>query len=164
MSELLERIEVVLRTVRAFPTDQRPAAVIAPRNPAEGRALSIFLGHQEAQMLARELCDSETSRSQAISLASRIAEALQGGLVGALLTQCHPGCLRAAIQIRTPAALVEIPTEPGQALAAAVCLHLPLLADRRLFEGEELAPPTIGGSLGTFLETLDLSSLDRGAS
>jgi hypothetical protein len=115
-------------------------------------------------VLAHERAGSETSRIQAISLANRIAQVLQADVVGALLIQCQPGCLRAAIQLRTPDALVEVPTEPCQALAAAVCLHIPLLADRRLFEHTQITPPVIDGSLAAFLETLDLSKLDHGGS
>ncbi len=160
----LPPIEVELRRVHVCPAGQRGAAVIAPRDPADGHSLWIDLQHHEAHVLAHELAGEETSRSQAISLTNRIAQVLQGGVVGALLIQCHEGCLRAAIQVRTPDALVEVPTEPGQALAAAVCLHIPLLADRRLFVHSEEQLPPISGSVASFLESLDLSSLNEGES
>jgi hypothetical protein len=140
--------------------EQRAVAIIAPRDAADGCPLGIELGLQEAQVLERELAGAETSRSQAIALASRIAPVLQAELLAAVLTQCRPGCVRAFIQVRTQDALIEVPTEPGQALSAAVCLRIPLLADRRLLRRADDDLPPIGGAVRQFLESLDLSPLD----
>ncbi|MPZ13736.1 MAG: hypothetical protein GEU73_04820 [Chloroflexi bacterium] len=154
-----DAVEVLLRKVRVGPGDEPAAAIVAPRDPADGCALCIDLGHREAQTLAHELQGGETSRGQALVLVNRVAELLQGAVVGAFLLSCRPGCLRAAIRVRTPSALVELPTEPGQALAAALLLQIPLLADRKLFERGPTEPPSINGSLAAFLDTLDVSCL-----
>jgi bifunctional DNase/RNase len=157
-----DRVEVELRSVQRGNADDRAVVIVAPRNPAHGCPLWIDVGDREARALTCELQGEETSRTQALVLSSRIAQVLQGNLVGGVLIRCATGFLKAAIQIRTPDGLIEVPTEPGHALAAAAWLHRPLLADRKLFDTPASRPTPITGSLADFLVSLDLNDLGGG--
>jgi bifunctional DNase/RNase len=154
-----DRVPVALRSIRFRSPDESAAAIVAPIDSSEGSALWIGINDREARVLAFELDGNATSRVQAIVLSSRIAEVLQGHIAASILLASSRGSLRAAVEIETPHGLIEVPTEPGHALAAASWLQIPLLADRRLF-GQPCEQHPITGPLASFLSSLDLSGFD----
>ncbi|MBI4491671.1 MAG: bifunctional nuclease family protein [Chloroflexi bacterium] len=154
--------EVEVRGVRMCVGDPRQAMahVVRRGSSSDGGVLCLCLCASDGHALLHELRDQETSRSQALRLASRIAEALGGRLAAVHLAAHGAGLLRASLAIEIASGSIEVPTEPGQALALAVCLKLPLLADGALFPPARAEAESLGGPLVAFLDTLDLSGLN----
>lgn len=158
-------IELEVRGVHPCTPEMLPvAAVVCRRDQPGQQALCVTIGAGDAHALRHELQGQETPRSQAVGVARHIAEALGGRLAAARLVADGPGQLTARLEVETTAGPVAVPATPGQALAAAVCLGVPLLADAALFPPEADAAVALGGPIAAFLDTLDLHALGEGAS
>src|SRR5687767_10769364 len=121
-------IELVVRGVRMVAEpDGLPTVLVGPCNRADVNLLTVHVGPGDAHSLQHELQGQPTTRSQAVSLLERVAAALHGQMIAAHLVSIRPGLITGAIEIATPQGLIQVPTEPGQALSIAVCLGLPLL-------------------------------------
>jgi hypothetical protein len=155
-------IELVVRGIQ-MPTDEGGLAsiVIGPCNHPTTALLTMQVGTGDAHALGHELRGETTTRSQAVCLVSRVAEALGGTVVAAHLVLIRPGVVTGSLEVETPSGTVSIPAEPGQVLSAAICLDIPLIAERDLFAPPRPETP-ITGQLATFLAGLDLSDLEPG--
>ncbi|HEY8476281.1 MAG TPA: bifunctional nuclease domain-containing protein [Chloroflexota bacterium] len=159
-----EWIEVELHGVHSSSGDvAHTVAVIGPRHASESRLLALDIGPGDAHFLWHERRGQETVRSQALCLADRIAAAMGGRVAAAHLVSVGPGLVTAAVVLETPSGRVEVPTEPGQAIAISVRLDVPLFVDAALLGPRPSAPEPIGGPLAAFLDTLDLSGLGDGS-
>lgn len=153
-------LELEVRGVRLPLHDALPAmALVVRRGDEERRGLSLQIAAGDAHALAHELRGQETPRSQAVGLLRQAVEALGGSVRAAHLRPAAAGLLSAAVELETARGRVEVPTPPGQALAAAVRLGLPLLADAALFPPDEPGAVALDGPLAAFLETLDVRGL-----
>lgn len=114
----------------------------------------------DAHVLQHELRGEETMRGQTIRLIGQVADLLGGRLAAARLVKqgCHT--LTAIVEVSTPDGLAELPIEPGQALAIAVRLRIPLFADAALFPAGDSTPergaPPLSRAVTAFLESLDV--------
>jgi bifunctional DNase/RNase len=153
-------VELEVRGVR-MPANQALAAValVGRRGTADGRVLSLQIGVGDAHSLHHELHGHETTRSQAVSLAGRLVGALGGRLKATRLVAEGPNTVTAVVEIETPTGSVEVPAEPGQALATAVHLGLPLLGDPVLFPPRQSRESVLTGPIAAFLDSLDLRGL-----
>lgn len=154
-------VEVEIRDVSipALPLHGSYAArvVLGRRSYPAERALSLQVGFAEAHALQHELRGNETMRSQTIRLLGEVTTALGGRVMAARLVKQAPHILTATIDVATPQKTIELPTEPGQALALAVRLGIPLLADPAVFSSaSESAAPPLSPVISNFLQTLDL--------
>lgn len=152
-------VELEVRGVRPSTPEAVPvAAVVRRRDRADDQVLCVTIGAGDAHALWHELHGQETPRSQAVGVVSRLAEALGARLAAALLVADGPGQLTARFEVETPGGSVGVPATPGQALAAAVCLGVPLLADAALFPAD--AAVVLGDPIAAFLDSLDLRALE----
>lgn len=112
-----------------------PAAVlVGPGSEPGSPHLSFRIGACEAQALLRELRGQETIRSRAVHGMARVAAALGGSLTAVRLLRSGPGLARAVVHIETVDGVIDVPADPGLALATAILLDLPLLVERALVE------------------------------
>lgn len=162
-----DTVELEVRGVRPQPGDTvlPIAAVVHRRGRPADEALSIVIGAGDAHTLAHELRGEQTPRSQAVEVVSRVADALGGRLRAALLVADGPRQLTGRIEIDCASGVLTVDATPGQVLAAAVCLGVPLLADACLFQlsSNDESDAELGDSLATFLRDLDMSGLGSDA-
>lgn len=157
----MESVEIAIRDVNCPLLEPRAASVIiGRRDRPEERAFSLCIGAAEAHALQHELRGEETMRSQALHLAHCIAAVLGGRLKAARLVPSGRGVLSALIEVETPLGPVEVPIQPGQALALATRLGVPLLAAACLFP-TQVVPTPLGQAVLDFLETLDFDENDQ---
>lgn len=153
-------LELEVRGVRLPIHDTLPAAaLVVRRGDEERRGLSLHLAAGDAHALAHELRGQETPRSQAVGLLGQAVAALGGSVRAAHLRPAADGLLSAAVELETSRGRIEVPAAPGQALATAVRLGVPLLADACLLGQDSPAAAPLGGPLAAFLEDLDVTGL-----
>jgi bifunctional DNase/RNase len=153
-------IELEVRGVRMPTHDALPGAVlVGRRHQPDNRVLLVHIGAGDVHALHHELRGQQTMRSRAVCLVGRVAAALGGRLRAARLVAAGAGRLAAVLEVDAPAGPVEVPAEPGQALAAAVCLRVPLRAEAALFPPSQPGQMSLSGPVASFLDTLDLSEL-----
>lgn len=152
--------ELAVRGVRMPLHDALPAVVlVGPRDRPDRPPLALHIGADDAHSLHHELRGQETTRSRAVGLAERVAAALGGRLAAARLIPVGPGVITAEVEVDTPSGPVDVRTEPAQALAAAVSLGVPLLADVALFPPGAPGELSLSEPVASFLDTLDLTGL-----
>lgn len=154
-------VEIEIRDVtipaRPFLDPCAARVILGRRSHPEERALSLQVGIAEAHALQHELRGQETMRSQTVRLCDEITSVLGGHLVAARLIKQGPHLLTAVVEIATPDNVVALPAEPGQALAIAVRLRVPLFADPAVFPADlESTAPPLSPAIVNFLNTLDL--------
>jgi hypothetical protein len=146
-------IELEVRGVRMPTHDALPGTVlVGRRHQPDNRVLLVHIGAGDVHALHHELRGQQTMRSRAVCLVGRVAAALGGRLRAARL-------VAAVLEVDAPAGPVEVPAEPGQALAAAVCLRVPLRAEAGLFPPSQPGQTSLSGPVASFLETLDLGEV-----
>ena len=154
-------VELEVRGIRlGTHREQAAVALVAPRDRSAACALSFFIGAGDAHALGHELGGEETTRSQALQLVSRAVSLLGGRLAAVHLVPTEFGMLTGTLEIETPLGYVSVPAEPGQVLAVAVRLGVPLLGDSSLFAS--LAPPAaepLSPMWTGLLESIDLCGL-----
>jgi hypothetical protein len=153
-------VEVEIRSIRASEGGASgPRVVLGLCQAGQRVALSLNVGPGDVHALLHELRGEPTVRSQAVALLDRVAAACSGRIVAARLLPVEPGQCRGAVVLETATGPVDIPTEPGQALAVAVCLGVPLLADTELLRPESRDGP-LSNAVAAFIDDLDLSGLE----
>lgn len=156
-------VEVEVRGVRPALAEALPvAAVVCRRGASDQQGLCITIGAGDAHALQHELQGQETPRSQAVCVAGQVAMALGGRVAAARLLCDGPARLTGALELATSHGSVSVPATPGQALSAAVCLGVPLLADAALFPAPLPSTVALEGPIATFLDSLDVSALEQG--
>ncbi len=156
-------VELEIRGVRPPAHGALPAAALLCLRGDAARGLSLQIGVGDAHTLLHELRGEDTPRAQAVRSLGCVAEALGGRVTAARLVSDGPSRLTAVLEVHTPAGSVEVPTAPGQALAAALLLQVPLLADGDMLGGGQQPAPVLGGAVAAFLDALDLRALDEEA-
>lgn len=161
MTEDSDRVPLYVRCIHACEPGTRKAKVIlaSGRHP-DSASVNVSLEAGDLHALLHELCGEETTRTQALALVRRVADALGGRLTAALLSSHGTSLVGAAIEVETGGRRVRIPTEPGQAIGLSVQLGIPLLGDRRLLQSPGCDTPwPLGGSVDQFLKEIELKFL-----
>jgi bifunctional DNase/RNase len=127
-----ELVELDVREVRPPSSGTGPAVVVCPRGQRHGPSLAVPIGAAEAHALYHELNAQDTPRSHALLLLGSVIEAVGGRACAARLTADDHDGLGGLLEIELANGRVQVGACPSQALAVAVRLGLPLLADASL--------------------------------
>jgi bifunctional DNase/RNase len=152
-------IEIEVRGVQPH-EESRGLVLVGRRGGSDPQVLALEIPRGDVHALWHELQGHETTRTQAVDLAGSIAAALGGRFVAVRLSACEPGFVKGSIEIETSGGTVGVFTQPGQALAWALRLGLPLLADDDVLPPiEKPSDPALAGPVAAFLNSLDLGGL-----
>lgn len=145
-------IELEVRHVRMPLHDALPAvAVLGPRGQAHAPTLSVAVGAEDAHALLGAMRGMHGRNGLAALLARWIGRGGHAAVVRLIPAgQDLPTSEQAA---REQCGLVDVPLEPGAALAAAVRLGLRVLGDPRLFSADDALE---GTGLVAFLAASEL--------
>jgi bifunctional DNase/RNase len=151
-------IEIEVRGVQPQEAS-RGLVLVGRRGGSDRQVLALEIASGDVHALWHELQGHETTRTQAVDLAGSIAAALGGHFVAVRLSACEPGFVKGSIEIQTSDGTVGVLTQPCQALAWALRLGIPLLADDDMLPPVERSDPALAGPLAACLDTLDLGGL-----
>ncbi len=116
----------------------------------------LEVANAELADLVRELNGEETPRARALALSVRVAQIGGFRVSAACLVDRAPGLVGTEFEIETPYGIAYVAGGPGEILAAAATLGVPLLADRSLLENPPTEPPELSDPVRTFLKSLGL--------
>jgi hypothetical protein len=141
-------LELQVRHVRMPLHDALPAVVLlSPRDWPDARVLRVPIGAADAHALLSEL-----RGAPACGRAGSPGGLLSGTLSRGLVVRLVPAAGVAERALEPAGGIVDVPMEPGQALAAAVRLGIPVLGDPRLFSDESVEP----AGVAAFLESHEI--------
>ena len=151
------RFELAVRGLTMPSHCDLPAELrVGPCNLPDRQILCLEISAAEAHLLHHELGCEETLRSQVVVLMNRVVSAAGARVAGARLIAAAPDVFAAAIQIVVGDRLIEVPAEPAHAIAVAVRLGVPLVAEAALFPPcrcEEAAP--LSRAIADLLDALE---------
>lgn len=134
--DFLEMAVADVRRVRHAGQDHH---VVVLREAGGGRRLPIWIGRETAVELAVRLLGQggQLARPLGSDLTARLVEALGGGVREVRVDRLTEGTFYAVVSVAGPRGAIDVDARPSDALALALVVGAPVLADREVVDAVE---------------------------
>ena len=132
VSQKEELIRVTVYQLVVDPSSRQPVVTLA--DPAEKRALFIWIGIAEARAIYSEIEEIEHQRPLTHDLIEKIIQKSNGAIHHIAVTHSRDNIYFATIVLQREENLVEIDARPSDALVMALKFNAPIYVSRELFE------------------------------
>lgn len=122
----------------ADPASGQPVVIL--RTQDDKRELTMFIGPFEAQGIALPLQGQQLPRPYTHDLIVALLRQLNATLVKVVITDLRDNTYFATLYLRAPGRELEVDSRPSDALALALRVNAPILADERVFQRPAPAP------------------------
>ncbi len=115
----------------ADPASNQPVVILRARE--DRRELSMFIGPFEAQAIALPLQGQQLPRPYTHDLIVAMLRQVNAMLVKVVITDLRDNTYFATLHLRSQGRDIELDSRPSDAIALALRLNAPILADERVF-------------------------------
>jgi bifunctional DNase/RNase len=121
--------------------------VVVLKERAGGRALPIWIGPHEAQLIKWQLAGGSAPRPLTYELMARLLEAAEAKVEQVTISRLHEQVFYATLTVRTPAGLREVDARPSDALALAQRVNAPIQVDEAVLAQAGVAAEALAAHL-----------------
>jgi bifunctional DNase/RNase len=159
MSSTAAFTPLYVRGLRQDQGSRTPNCVVLSQEDSPTPAgLALDVGSREAHYLGHELKGEMTLRSEVLQLLDRVVTHLGARLMEARIVDCEDGSASGNLLLETAQGCLTMNVSPGQAVAVALAVGVPLSAESTLLlarpEQAKLSEP-----ISSFLASLNLEAL-----